>query len=662
MYIRRINIKNYRSIQDLDISLDDYTALIGPNGSGKSSVVYALDWFFKGGGLGIADVYRDGSSPEPEPVVEDDQRYISVMVTFDSLTPADRQRLGRYGLGEQATFRRTWTAVDGKEKIVGNAMQGPGFAEARDGTRVGEYRPAYTALREKFPELPDLGSKAAKAAILTALEDWEADLSNADKLEQTSDVDASHLFGAIGTAVINQCCRMVFVPAALNIAGEVGAIGKKTALNELVGALMAAAGEKAHADWRVKHSDAIDELQKSVREGVAKSTDVQAARINARLDQFIPGTSIKFTPDIPEWQPRSTVSVRTDVIVNGIANDVARQGHGTQRAIMMTMLQAMVPDATSAADSHVIQDGEEVEDADARLAAELEQLPSLIICIEEPEIYQHPVRARTFARVLTNLAQEPNVQVIVATHSPYFVRPEQFSALRRFGIVGNQSTIKSTSIAEIAADIGKNEENVNVVVAKQLPTSFSEGFFSDRVVLVEGDTDKVVIEALAERCSMPLDAAGVSVLCMGGKGNLRVPSAILQALAVPIYVVVDGDALCSLRSEKHQPGSTGQLDALESNRKQTGEVIGWLPGGVASGAKFEGDSLSTPDFTLWHDDIESELEKWPDFVGQLTAVGGQLRTKKMAHYRAAAYAVNLETMPAALKTCLEKIAGFASKY
>lgn len=660
MYITRIDIMNYRSMRELSIELDSYTALIGPNGSGKSSVLYALEWFFKGGGLSIEDVYRDASSPEPEPVIENDRRYISVMVTFDSLTPADRQRLGRYGLGEQATFRRTWTAVDGREKIVGNALQGPGFAAARDGARVGEYRPAYAELREKFPELPDLGKAAPKAAIVAALDHWEADPINASQLEQTSDIDASHLFGAVGTTVINQCCRMVFVPAALNMAGDVGAIGKKTTLNELVGTLMASAGDKAQADWRAKHGHVLDELHESVRTSVADSTVLQAERINVKLGQFIPGTSIKFTPEIPEFQPKSSVSVRTDVVVNGIANDVARQGHGTQRAVMMTMLQALVPDAVSTADNHVIEDGEAIEDADARLASRLEELPSLIICVEEPEIYQHPVRARTFARVLTNLAKETNVQVILATHSPYFVRPEQFSSLRRFGIYGNQSAITSSTIADISTTVGKSEDHVYSIVAKHVPTDFSEGFFSDRVVLVEGDTDKVIIETLAERMGMPLDAASVSVICMGGKGSLRVPSAILQGLGVPIYIVVDGDALSSERSGKHPIGSEKQLEALQSNKKQTEQAIEWLPGAVSSGVGFGDNSLSTSAFTLWHDSIESELEQWTDFVSAIKEVGGQLGIKKMAHYRDAAAIVNLKGVPIPLKACLDRIATFAA--
>ena len=42
-----------------------------------------------------------------------------------------------------------------------------------------------------------------------------------------------------------------------------------------------------------------------------------------------------------------------------------------------------------------------------------EDLPALIICIEEPEIYQHPIRARSFARVLVELSKKEKVQVFL---------------------------------------------------------------------------------------------------------------------------------------------------------------------------------------------------------------------------------------------------------
>ena len=45
MKLTRIRIRNFRSIDDLEIRPQDYTSLIGPNNSGKSSVLRAIKLF-----------------------------------------------------------------------------------------------------------------------------------------------------------------------------------------------------------------------------------------------------------------------------------------------------------------------------------------------------------------------------------------------------------------------------------------------------------------------------------------------------------------------------------------------------------------------------------------------------------------------------------------
>lgn len=48
MRIKRVKIKNFRTLYDVTIDFHNITTFIGPNGSGKSTVLYALDWFFNG--------------------------------------------------------------------------------------------------------------------------------------------------------------------------------------------------------------------------------------------------------------------------------------------------------------------------------------------------------------------------------------------------------------------------------------------------------------------------------------------------------------------------------------------------------------------------------------------------------------------------------------
>ena len=47
MAIKRLEIKGYRSIDDMKLEAEQITAFIGANGSGKSNILSALNLFYK---------------------------------------------------------------------------------------------------------------------------------------------------------------------------------------------------------------------------------------------------------------------------------------------------------------------------------------------------------------------------------------------------------------------------------------------------------------------------------------------------------------------------------------------------------------------------------------------------------------------------------------
>jgi len=509
-------------------------------------------------------------------------------------------------------------------------------------------------------DLPDLGRSPAKEEILRALATWESELTNKSKLISINDDDANHMFGYNGQNVIKDCIHIVLVPAATNIASEIGSAGRGSALNELVGTLMSKAGAEARAEWLTKNADKIDELNQLVKESVERSTGVQERRINSQLAKLVPNATIKFTPDVPEWAPKNDATIATDVTIDGLTNEVSRQGHGVQRAVMISMLQALAPDEEYASANHKQEDGETEQEAAERLEEEIKNLPVLIVCIEEPEIYQHPIRARTFARILTEIAAQQSSQVIIATHSPYFVTPVQFPTLRRFRLEQGESKVSCTNIAEVASRAGCANANVEKIVEKRIPTSFSEGFFCDTVVIVEGDTDKIVIETLSDKLGQALDSRGISVIEMSGKGGLKVPYSIFQELEIPAYVIVDGDALGAAR--KYPQDATKRASAHASHQEATNDVLAWLPISSARHGTlpyaFGNQTVVTNHFTIWEDDVEEELAKWPSFITALTANGSKLRSKNILAYRNAVLDADLADCPEILKQCITAIVAF----
>lgn len=122
---------------------------------------------------------------------------------------------------------------------------------------------------------------------------------------------------------------------------------------------------------------------------------------------------------------------------------------------------------------------------------------------EEPELYQHPPQARHLAGVFTRLSDQ-NSQILVCTHSPYFVSGRGFEQIRLFrkNPVTNSATAYHVWLADIAADLaGARGEAVppatatEMKVEQALRSALNEMFFTPVLVLVEGLEDVAYLRA-----------------------------------------------------------------------------------------------------------------------------------------------------------------------
>ncbi|MFP3398039.1 AAA family ATPase [Brevibacterium sp. SIMBA_078] len=655
MKLTDVSIRNYRCIQKLDLAIDDYTALVGTNGAGKSSVLYALDWFFNGHDLEIDDLTQRGGKPLGSQV--------EVTATFSDLTNRDREILREYGRSERATFRRTCTPGQKGTKVVGRAMQGPGFSNVHNAKGIADMRSAYRALASELDGLETLTGSFSRDQAKAALADWEDNPDNESQLVPVDNIDANHMFGINGTNAIRECINFVLIPAATDMQAQFQDGARGAAITELLGALVKNAGDQARDAWMEENKDLVTQLNRSVEKGVEKSVSEQSKRINQHLQKTVPNASVKFNPSVPTWTPKNEASISTAVTVDGITNDIARQGHGVQRSILIALFQSLVPNSPGA--THADTEANQENDAPTEEGSERTG-PALIVSIEEPEIYQHPIRARAFGRVLSELSNQQLTQVLIATHSPYFVPPKKFGSIRRFRTDGGFTRPSSTSISLVTEQANSTAAQVQKTVDKQLPTNFSEGFFADAVVVVEGDTDRAVLEALAERLNTPLDERGISVLELGGKGSLRIPYQMLSSLEIPTYLIADGDAdgASRVKEKAGEDIDERRRNVNESHRSSTEKLIGWLPPATASQGfwpyAYGAPSVVTDKFTIWRDDLETELGQWTSFVKALEHNNGKLRQKHAITYRLAVQEAKMSDVPSSLTGLIDEILKFSS--
>jgi hypothetical protein len=125
------------------------------------------------------------------------------------------------------------------------------------------------------------------------------------------------------------------------------------------------------------------------------------------------------------------------------------------------------------------------------------------LLIDEPEISLHPQSQRALIRALRAL----NSQLLVATHSSNLLDradPRTIVRLRR-----------TPGGVEMASPSSISDKDARHLARFTSPQS-AEAFFARTVVLVEGMSDQLALEALAERRGRNLDAEGVAIVPIGG--------------------------------------------------------------------------------------------------------------------------------------------------
>jgi len=123
-----------------------------------------------------------------------------------------------------------------------------------------------------------------------------------------------------------------------------------------------------------------------------------------------------------------------------------------------------------------------------------------VIIVEEPESFLHPSAQAEFGRVLQDLAEEFQVQVIVTTHSPYMLNlrdPASNILLRRrtaYRQLRDTERVDTTGdnwMAPFVHALGLNAEEFKPWKSMLLSAA-------DAVLLVEGETDKEYFEMLRD--------------------------------------------------------------------------------------------------------------------------------------------------------------------
>lgn len=116
-----------------------------------------------------------------------------------------------------------------------------------------------------------------------------------------------------------------------------------------------------------------------------------------------------------------------------------------------------------------------------------------IIIIDEPELHLHPQWQRKLIELLKRLIDELGLQLIIVTHSPHFIKTDTIKKVIRIYKNNQISQVLLPNAAQLSNTTTKD-------TFKILTASNNEKiFFADKVILVEGDVDRIIYEGIIKK-------------------------------------------------------------------------------------------------------------------------------------------------------------------
>ncbi len=589
MRIESVSVKNLRCFKEGIVNLDPYTCMVGPNGAGKSTVLYALNIFFRqveNSLTNVTTLIRDDfhlqNTAEP----------VEITVTFCDLSKEAEEdfkgyvRQGKLIVSAIATFD-----VNGNVAVVKQYGQRLGIEEFKpffkaygDGVSATDLKAIFKAIEEKNPELEALKSKTTKEGMYETLRTFEGARPEACKPILSED----QFYGATkGANLLNKYVQWVFIPAVKNASDEqseskTGALGKLLARTVRAKINFSAAIESLTAYSREQYQKMLDDNSAALA-GVSES-------LRKRLAEWAhPEATLRL-----EWKNDAEKAVRVDPPLAGVIageagfeGELVRLGHGFQRCYLLALLQELAA----------------VDDVNA---------PRLILACEEPELYQHPPQARHLADIFQKLSKE-NSQVIVTTHSPYFVVGKLFESVRviRRDEERQTATVRhytfarfSERQAEIVGEKPRAESAALAKIHQALQPVLSEMFFTERLVLVEGPEDAAYIHtwfSLTDRWES-FRRSRCHIVPVNGKNEMIRAGIIAKGLDIPVFAIADAD--------------NGKPEDNRSGNRALARIFGGNESDLFPLAPQWNDG-----FVLWPADFADTVER--EFVKSLGAQGRQ---------------------------------------
>lgn len=469
MYINKIHIQNYRNYNDFSMNFHKgLNVIIGSNNSGKTGLLYAInllnspstisvDDFNKNNLLKYGELYADNP---PEIIIE---YYISHRIAEDDTNDESIIRLLPFlGIKE---FEENRTEKDGKVEY--NIVAKIKAVFSLDVKHLDEYKKEFNSVNdfdEYFMMLNRFVEKYYSWSYTNGITETKADQKTATSVFDIRLIEAERT----SEEVRKETKR------------EIDAFTKDS--------------EHA-AQLDTLRKDVSDDLKEILKESITKLSDLfenEDNEIGLKKGNVSIFSDVKAKFSISDAYVTEVKDTKSGFVV-----PLQYNGLGYNNLINIYMLIKLTE----------VKQGRDFK----------------ILCLEEPEAHLHPAMQYKLFKYLKNMDKknELNQQIFVTTHSSNISAVAGLDNMFMLAYERNDeySDCRQQSLQEQFTDSdGKTvKEDAKLHLTKFLDVTRSDMLFADKVILVEGIAEKLLMPLFMDVCGCPYEDEHISIVEIGGK-------------------------------------------------------------------------------------------------------------------------------------------------
>lgn len=163
------------------------------------------------------------------------------------------------------------------------------------------------------------------------------------------------------------------------------------------------------------------------------------------------------------------------------------------------------------------------------------RIPALsIFAIEEPENHLSPYYLARIVRQVRSIVEGDTAQALITSHAPAVLSRVEPSEVRycRCEDDPRETTVRTIDLPDDDEEAGK--------FVRGAMLAFPELYFARFVILVEGDSERIVLPRLAQAEGFLVDPSFVAIVPLGGR-HVQYFWKLLQSLSIPYATLLDLD-------------------------------------------------------------------------------------------------------------------------